>query len=58
MSTPVIELSDIQKRFGNTATATVDGMTDAEIQKLRADLSATIAVEQLNLEEIFMETHR
>ena len=58
MYTPVIELSDIQKRFGNTATATVDDMTDAGVQKLRTELFATITVEQLNLEEIFMETHR
>ena len=43
---------------GTTATATVDGMTDVEIQKLRTELSANITVEQLNLEEIFMETHR
>jgi len=42
----------------NSAVLTVDGMDDAEIAALQQKLNATVTVESLNLEEIFMEVHR
>jgi ABC-2 type transport system ATP-binding protein len=42
----------------SSATVTVDGMEDDEIRKLQETLSATISVEQLNLEDIFLEVNR
>lgn len=47
-----------------TATVTVDGFSDEDIRRLQTELGATatattiIDVEQLNLEDIFMEVHR
>jgi ABC-2 type transport system ATP-binding protein len=43
---------------GCIATITVDGLRDDEIQDLQDSLSATISVEQLNLEDIFLEVSR
>jgi ABC-2 type transport system ATP-binding protein len=40
------------------ATVTVDGLADNEIAGIRNHLSANISIEQLNLEEIFLEVHR
>ncbi len=42
----------------NSATVTVDGLPDDYVAKLRSDLSADISIEQLNLEEIFLEVNR
>ncbi|MFC1493029.1 ABC transporter ATP-binding protein [candidate division KSB1 bacterium] len=41
-----------------TATFTVNGMNEEEIQKIGRDLSAFVTVEQLNLEEIFLELNK
>ena len=42
----------------SSATVTVDGLDDEEIRKLQDLLSASISVEPLNLEDIFLEVHR
>ena len=42
----------------NNATVTVDGLPDDYVAKLRNDLSADISIEQLNLEDIFLEVNR
>ncbi len=43
---------------GTNATVTVDGVGDDAVQHLKEVLSATISIEQLNLEDIFLEVHR
>jgi ABC-2 type transport system ATP-binding protein len=43
---------------GNSAIVTVDGLGDDDIQSLGQSLSADISVEQLNLEDIFLEVSR
>ena len=40
------------------ATVTVDGLDDAEIQKLGETLSAHVSTESLNLEDIFLEVNQ
>jgi ABC-2 type transport system ATP-binding protein len=42
----------------NNATVTVDGFADDDIKKFQESFSAGIDVEQLNLEEIFLEVSR
>ncbi len=42
----------------SSATVTVEGLSDEEIRNLQDILSASISVEQLNLEEVFLEVNR
>jgi ABC-2 type transport system ATP-binding protein len=42
----------------NNATVTVDGLGDDEVGNLQEALSASISIEQLNLEDIFLEVSR
>ena len=41
-----------------SATVTVDGIADEEIRILQGSLSASISIEHLNLEDIFLEVNR
>ncbi|MCP4724932.1 MAG: ABC transporter ATP-binding protein [bacterium] len=41
-----------------TATFTVNGMNEEEIQQIGRDIAAFVTVEQLNLEEIFLELNK
>ena len=43
---------------GKSATVTVDGLSEEEIQEIGKKLSAFVTVEYLNLEEIFLELNK
>lgn len=43
---------------GTSAVVTVDGFTDQDVTNLESLLSAKITIEQLNLEEIFLELNK
>ena len=44
--------------LGNQAVVTTDGLLEREIQGIEQALSATIAVERMNLEDIFLELNK
>ncbi|MFC1563686.1 ABC transporter ATP-binding protein [candidate division KSB1 bacterium] len=49
----------INSRINRTsATLTIDGLSDEEIQSIGTQLSAFVTVERLNLEEIFLELNK
>jgi ABC-2 type transport system ATP-binding protein len=43
---------------GSSATVTVNGLEDEEVRKLQEQFSASVSVEHLNLEDIFLEVSR
>ncbi len=56
----MIPMNNVISSYVNktTATFTVNGFEEEEIQQIGRDLSAFVTIEQLNLEEIFLELNK